>query len=273
MRVVRIVTVILFVLTSLSWVVSSFIFELNKDDVKPVITSTKDAIEVSVKDDKKSLLEGLKANDDQDGDITERIMIGEESKFVNKGISEVTYLVFDNHNNVGKYKRSVTYTDYVSPVFELSKPFVYSIGEPVTFLDRLIAIDSIDGDISEKIKVVSSDIDKNSEGVYNLGVEVINRFGDMIKMDFPVNIVKQKKNAPVLDFDSYVIYKKVGSDFNPYTYINNPVLTDGSKLDNGSITFNNMVDMSKPGVYQVVYSYKDQNGSEGTTSLCVIVEE
>lgn len=273
MRYVRIVTTLLFVLTLAVWLASAFIVKRNEDNVKPVITADKAEIQVSVNDGPEALLKGLKATDDKDGDITDKIIIGKQSRFIKKGTSDVTFLVFDSHNNVGKFTRKVEYTDYESPKFNLNKPLVYNVGDAVTILDRLTVKDSIEGDISDKIKVVSGNVNSQEEGVYSIGVEVTNRFGDTVSAEFPISIVKAEKSAPVLNLENYLVYHKVGFPFNPNSYLNNADLESGEAVDREKIQVNSRVNTSVPGIYQVIYSYTDERGVTGYTGLTVIVEE
>lgn len=193
MKYVRTITVVLFVLTLAAYIISSVMFNRNDDAVKPIIESTADTIQVSVKDGPEALLQGLTASDDKDGNLTDRIIVGKQTRFVKEGICDVTYLVFDSGNNVGEYTRQVEYTDYESPKFKITKPLEYKLGEEVKILDRLKVIDSIEGDISDKIKIVSSNVDNTQLGAYEVGVEASNSFGDTITKKLTVKIVSTIK--------------------------------------------------------------------------------
>ena len=122
MRHIRKTVTILFAVTFVIWGISIFISHKNVDKENPVITSDSDRMQVSVNDDEKKLKKGLKAVDNKDGDITDQIMIGKQSKFVEKGISNVQFLVFDSSNNVGSITKEIEYTDYTSPTFVLTHP-------------------------------------------------------------------------------------------------------------------------------------------------------
>lgn len=273
MRYIRAITVGLFVLTLAAWIASSVMFNRNADEVKPVITADSDQIEVSVKDGEEGLFKGLEASDNKDGDLTDKIIIGKQSKFIEKGVSEVTFLVFDSSNNVGEYKRKVRYKDYESPKFELSKPFVYEIGDNVTILDRLTVTDAVEGDISDKMKIVSSNVDMSEPGIYTVGVEASNRFGDTVSAEFPVNIVENNKNVPVIKLNTYLVELKKGDAFEPGRYLENVTLVDGSVVGTEGVQISNQVKTYKAGIYQVVYSYTDFTGLTGHVSLAVVVEE
>ena len=270
MRYIRRFTLIIFLITLAAWGASSFIVNRNKDDEPPVITADSEQISVSVNDGKDALLKGLKATDNKDGDITDNIIIGKQTKFVEKGKTNIDFIVFDSSNNVGTLTREVEYADYMSPVISLSEPLVYSVGESVTILDRLTVVDSIDGNITDKVKIVSSDIDKQTPGVYSLGVEVSNRFGDIVSLKLPVNVVENISTDNIIKLDDYMVVVNKGDTFDPSSYIKGAMFSDGTAVDSGNVVIENNVDTSVEGVYQVIYSYN--NGKE-MTSLTVEVRE
>ena len=119
MKFIRILVLIVFVLVVGAWSVNVVLDKTVRDHTPPVITSDRDLLEISVKDDKSKLVSGLKATDDRDGDLTSEILVGSHSKFISEGVCDITYLVFDSSNNVGKYTRRVKYTDYTEPIFTL----------------------------------------------------------------------------------------------------------------------------------------------------------
>lgn len=273
MRYIRKTVTILFAVTFVIWGISIFISHKNVDRENPVITSDSDRIQVSVNDDEKKLKKGLKAVDNKDGDITDQIMIGKQSKFVEKGISNVQFLVFDSSNNVGSITKEIEYTDYTSPTFVLTHPLVYTLYDKVTVLDRITAMDCIEGDISDKMKIVSSDVNENRPGVYTIGVQVSNKFGDMVSVQLPVNIVEQEEDVPYLVLDSYYVTVKKGEDFYPGTYLEHATLSDGSEIGRSDISIENYVDTTVEGTYQVIFSYLDTVGRKGHTNLIVNVIE
>lgn len=270
MRYIRRFTCIIFLITLAAWGASTFIANMNKDEEPPVITADLDQISVSVHDGREALLKGLKATDNKDGDITDNIIIGKQTKFVEKGKTNIDFIVFDSSNNVATYNREVKYVDYVSPVISLSEPLIYSVGDSVTVLDRLTIVDSIDGNITDKVKIVSSDIDKQTPGVYSLGVEASNRFGDIVSLKLPVNIVEKGSLDNIIEMDDYMVVVNKGDVFDPLSYIEGLMFTDGTEVNRSSVTVESNVDTSVEGVYQVLYYY---NNGDGMTSLTVEVRE
>lgn len=273
MRYMRMIIVGLFALTLTAFVTSTVMLNYNKDTEKPVITADNQAIHVSVTEGEEGLLKGLKAVDNKDGDITENIFIAKRSSFAENGTCKVKYIVFDSSNNAGSYTRTVTYTDYTSPEFHLNEPLIYKVGQPITILDRLSVSDSIEGDISDKIKIVSSDINKTEPGVYKIGIEVINSLGDDVLLYLPVNIVKSIPDAPDIELSTYMVTVQKGENFDSAQYIKEVVLSDGSKGNIDEISIETNVDTSTEGTYQTVYSYTENDGNTGITSLTVVVTE
>lgn len=273
MRYVRIVIVGIFTVTLIAFAASSMLLNYNADTESPVITSDSDEIRISDRDGKELLLKGLKATDNRDGDLTEDIFIGDYSPFTEKGVCKVKYLVFDSSNNVGTYIRTVTYTDYTSPEFQLSKPLTYEVGAPVTVLDRLSVQDCIEGDITDKIKIISSDVNKMEPGIYRIGVEASNSFGDTVSLSLPVNVVEQIPDLPTIQLSRYMVTLKKGDKFDSTKYIDKLLLPDGSEGNRDEIHVESDVNMSAEGTYQTVYSYTGTGGNMAVTSLTVVVRE
>ncbi len=270
MRYLRIIVVAIFVMTLVAFGTSNVLLNYNVDRDGPVITAESDECELSSGDGEDVLLQGMTAEDRQDGDLTEKIFIGEHSPFTEKGSCKVEYVVFDSSNNVGTYTRKVTYKDYTSPEFQLSKPLIYSVGESVTVLDRLTVQDCIEGDITDKIKIVSSDVDNHKAGVYRIGVEATNGFGDTVAVNLPVNIVQTAAEVTSFQVSECIVTINKNESFDPGQYVTKPILADGTE---GVVQMDSDVDVSKAGTYQVIYSYTSESGVQESTSLIVVVRE
>ena len=93
-----------------------------EDPTIPVMTSDRDTLEVSVHYENDDLLEGLKASDEKDGDLTDHILVGEFSQFIEKGLCNLSYVVFDSSNQAATLTRRVYFTDYESPKLTLKSP-------------------------------------------------------------------------------------------------------------------------------------------------------
>ena len=120
------------------------------DTIAPTITMDMNEITISVEDDESVLLEGITAQDNRDGDVTDSLTVDNISTFNRDGKRYVTIAAFDNSNNVGKATREITYKDYRPPRFDITEPMTFSIGA-TKYFSSITANDVLDGDITGNI--------------------------------------------------------------------------------------------------------------------------
>ena len=274
MRYLRIGIVLLFI-AALALYVLTLVKDLHSDHTPPVINCSNDLLELSVTEDETKLLEGLTASDDRDGDVSQNIMVSSLSHFTEKGVCKANYVVFDKAHNAAFYTRTVHYIDYRSPRFVINEPLSYRLGSNVRFSDSVGVEDSIDGDISQNIKIASGSISNYAEGVYPIRLEVTNRFGDKSSVDVMV-VVSARDYSPTIELKHYIVYLKKDAEFDPFAEISGTGVsrTDGAKAEVSDVQINGLVDTSEAGCYSLVYSYKQKElfGSE-EVYLTVVVEE
>ncbi len=254
------------------------------DNSAPIITCPSDSITVSIKDGEDVLLNGVTAFDQEDGDLTESIMVEGISKFYEKGKCRATYVVVDSDNVVTKYTRDVIYNDYTSPYFSLTGPLNFSLGTAFDISDYIKAHDCIDGDISDKIEITLADdlSDISDIGESHVTFSVTNSKGDAISLPLTVTVTQkstlEKRYDPVIYLNQYLLYINVGDSFTKQDILNNiqAVTVDGASLDALTIGQNiyfdtNTVDTSREGIYTVNYEYTSDAGYMGNTQLIVVV--
>ena len=272
MKIFKRIMVVIFII-SFSVFAFGKINKLREDKEPPIITSKQDQIHISVKCDEEDLKKGLTAKDNKDGDLTDEIIVGQMSPFIEKGKSKVEYLVFDHNNNVGSYERIVCFDDYTSPVFSLTQPLMYQKNGEIAISDRLYAYDVIEGNISSRIKFSSENLLQNEEGTYLLRMEVKNLFGDLIQAEVPINIIEAGTMPGKIELNGYLSYIKVGEKVDAEKQINKIVGKEGEELEKSSVrTFFN-VDTSVPGSGQVRYELWQDGEMTAVTYLTVIVTE
>lgn len=273
MKFIRILIVIVFIAVVGAWSVNVVLSKTIKDHTPPVITSDRDVLELSVKDDRSKLLTGLTATDDRDGDLTSEILVGTHSRFISEGVCDITYLVFDANKNVGKFTRRTKYTDYTEPVFSLKEPLMFKSGDTVSMFTKISLTDCLDGDISSKVKIVVNDVDNSKLGTYYVTFEASNSYADVVNRKLPVNIVNDTADSPHIELTDYLIYVNVGDTIQPQKYIKSVTDKYDSNIGSDKVEINSMVDTKTPGVHQVAYSYTDSRGLTGHSFLIVIVRE
>ena len=163
----------------------------------PVIEFKEDYKEtVSVKSTDEELLEYVTATDVEDGDISKDVIVEQMSNLIEGNRREVVYSVCDSDNHVTKVTKEITYRDYTSPVIEpIEEEPVINERKYTAVRDCFRAIDVIDGDISNKIKIVSIDTSKgtSTRGVFPVTLTVTNSCGDVSYLESTVTFVGEEE--------------------------------------------------------------------------------
>ena len=271
----RILKVIVFAVFVISVAVFGF-YEVDKfmktDNTIPVITGPSEVLEISCNYSEKDLLQGLKANDEKDGDLTKEIIVGNISRFTSKGRSKVTYVVFDSSNHPGKFVREVEFTDYYSPRFALTKPLVFKTGSNENIYELVGAKDVFDGDISAGVTTEYSNVNLSEEGTYKIKATVTNSLGDMSEKILPVHVVDASKMSLRIELKENIVYLNKGESFDPISILDNVYQYNGSKVGTDGMKISSNVNTSKSGIYEVKYSIDKDGAGKGVTWLTVVVE-
>lgn len=266
MRTLKTILIICLVLVTAAFAAGQVYSRVVTDTVPPVITLDSDSITVSVEDGRDALLRGVTASDAKDGDLTGQIIVSGVSKLISNNTAKVSYMVFDKAGNMASATRYVVYSDYHRPRFMLITPLVYSLGETVSITGRLQAQDTVDGDITSSIRVLSSDIISSTEGVYNLTLQVINSLGDTAQVTLPVTIRAEADGDSAVKLRRYLVYVDLGDNFEPRNYIES--VSAGSVSD---VRIDSNVDTQSAGCYLVTYTVT--SGGRSSSALMTVVVE
>ena len=271
MKILRYSVLILFLITLCVFVWFN-IAQMNVDDTIPAITIDGEMLDVSITATTADLMSGVRAYDEKDGDITDKVIIESISRFTEPGVSIVKYAVCDNDNHVASASRKITYTDYTRPRFTLSDSLVFGVSQNINIRKILGAVDSIEGDISNKVIITASDYSSSTTGIYYISAKVTNSKGDMISLQLPVYVEEMSLSAPEVVLENYLIYGHVGDTFDimdnlvSATDFEQNDLTDQVQIDTN-------LSFAKPGIYEVHYRVADAFDRKGHAILTVIVEE
>lgn len=245
------------------------------DKQGPEISMENERIEVSVKDSKETLLQGVKAIDTKDGDVTSSLMIENISNFTNEQERIITYAAVDKSNNVTTAKRTLEYTDYVPPEFRLSAPMKFT-STTANLLPYLSAVDCLDGDITSSIKITGAGGFKSGvAGTYYITFQAANSAGDVAELTTAVTLYNAYDyRATAIELTDYIVYLDRGADFDAQRYLKDVIIngvtyeleeglgTYGDPLvdiDEQTIGYDRIlvdedVDIFAPGTYDVLYS-------------------
>ncbi len=271
-KLLRRATLALFVVVSIAYVVFTVIEKFSVDTTIPEIKIDSEVIEISVKDKENVLLKGVTAYDEKDGDITDKVQIESVSKFIDPGVSTVTYAVTDSDKHVTKITRTVKYTDYTKPEFYMKRALVYAVDEAMDIRAAVGARDCIDGDISDKVTIIATDYVKNTAGVFTVSLQVANSMGDTIYLDVTVHVEGNETMAPEIQLKKSLIYIKKGEQPVFEDYISD-VTVNGVLMQNYQLLISTNFDPEQAGTYNVHYYISTDEGYEGHSILTVVVEE
>ncbi len=277
--------VIVFVITGMVFIAHFLRRYQTKDDIPPVISAESDSIIMSVHADGSELLNGMSAYDDKDGDVSDSLMVVSRSVFVGQDTVVINYAAFDSHDNVGTYSQKVVFSDYVHPRFSLSAPLIFStINETTNFLANVTCMDCLDGDITSRIKLISSDLSDtaiSTNGKVDLFMQVTNSVGDTQTVS--VSAIVQDKNendksCPA--FSEYLWYVKRGEHLDIYGLVSGIRTSRGIvRLEDAGYTMDNifvddaLVRYDEPGTYVAAVTLHEMENVIGTTDLYIVVED
>lgn len=271
MKYIKITVIVLLVLSLGIYGAGIIKEKRDEDPTRPVITSDREVLEISVNYEEEELFAGLSAEDERDGDLTDEIIHGKFSQFIEPGVCNLSYVVFDTSNQAGTLSRRVHFVDYESPKLSLSRPLVFTIGEGESAIDSIGASDVLDGSLSDMVKQVNSTVDYRTEGDYTVSVEVSNSFGDVEEQTLPVHIISSARQELKIELSTPLVYVKTGDSFDPHTFVTALTTRSGEALDPAAVQADSQVNMDQPGCYEVHYSAVSEGGQLGETWMTVIV--
>lgn len=262
------------------------------DQTVPVIKIEEEVLSVSIKDGKKSLLKGVTAHDEKDGDVTDSLVIESISRFIGEK-RIVTYAAFDKDNHVGKAERVITYTDYEPPKFSSKNGFRIPL-KTDKGPEGLCATDCIDGDITKQIKNTPGGyVDTNTDGEYQFQFQVANKAGDVEYLPVTIEVYDPAENhlTPQIYLSEYIVYVKKGEKINPKAYLEKVVIGSGEyEVVNGTSSYSasrptlggtigrheismddSDVNYKKAGTYEAVFSLRVNGEYTGKNRLVIVV--
>ena len=165
-------------------------------------------------------LNGVKASDSEDGDLTSKISINGKVDNTKSGEYTLTYTVSDSKGAVTTVTRVVTVFDKDVPIINTNpeitgvKDQTITVGSAFNPLSGVKATDKEDGDLTSEIKVTGT-VDTSKAGVYKLTYSVVDKDGGKAEVSSNITVEEQKYPA----YDSNTIY--TGGDiviYNGETY-------------------------------------------------------
>ena len=274
MRFVRAGVMIIFILSLVIFGISRVALLQDRDPNEPEIVSDREVLEIPCEYTQEQLMEGLTATDQEDGDLTSRIVAGSFSRFIEPGLYNLTYVVFDSANQPASLTRQVRFTDYHSPRFTLTESLVFTEGEGSynELMARLGAQDQLDGDLTDWITQTDTDVNYQRAGSYTTTLEMSNSLGDTVTQDLPIHVVAAEGHSLEIILNTGIVYIDQGGGIDAGSYIEELLDNQGNSMDTSLISSESNVAPQTPGCYEIHYQAEDGQGNSGETWLTVIVE-
>ena len=216
------------------------------------------------------LLENIKAYDDYDGDITNKIMIEFDnfsSNQHNLGIFEVVLSVRDSHNNRSRLTLVIHNVDTTPPEINGINFYEAEPNEPLSveyITANLYAIDNYDGDVTKQIVVLEDNYtpNKNRIGTYRIIFGVQDSSHNSVQ--YTVN-VKVSDNEPPIIFGPSTITKKITETLTLEQikeYFVAIDTYDGDITDRLEVYFDEYsLNMYRYGTYEIMFTVTDSSGN------------
>ena len=133
--------------------------------------------------------EGYKAEDNYDGDLTDRVRVSESA-----GV--VTYTVADTAGNVTTVQRQIRYHDPIAPTLVLTGESKITLIEGASFKDPgCTANDNCDGNITDRIQVTGK-VDTGKLGTYTLTYAVADSYNNTATVTRTVIVQPKPEEKP-----------------------------------------------------------------------------
>ncbi|AZA12323.1 immunoglobulin-like domain-containing protein [Corynebacterium gerontici] len=224
----------------------------------------------------------VSASDPEDGDLTDQLeIISNNVNTATPGDYEVVYAVTDSAG--ARHEQVIPIT--ITPKKKLNEVPAITVNGPTTFpvgtnfspddLDAT-AFDPEDGDLTDKIEIVSNDVDTVRPGDYTVVLAVTDSAGARHEQIVPIKIVPKTVElnaAPILKAPDSIEIDQ-GTDFSdPVDVIKATAQDeeDGDLSDKIEVV-SNTVDPDTPGNYQVVLRVTDSDGASTKKAVDVHVK-
>ena len=263
------------VLAALSVIIVAIftITDLSRKNQPVIKCDSGEILEVPTKISDQELLEYVTAFDEEDGDLTENIIVERQNFFLEKGLTTVNFAVCDSDNNTVKLKKKIRFSDYVSPQIKLLDDLLISTSESIDFKNTASVVDKHDGDISNKIKIISPNFNNLKPGEYDINFKVTNTFSDTCDITVKAIVTDEDYSAASIKLSDYLIYTEIGETVDFESYIKNIVNAEGQNYTTSQVEIDDSeFNPEKAGTYNVFFNIKSGDTTVTKTRMIVIVD-
>ena len=244
-------------------------YEKEDTNKAPQITFEDTHLELSVGDDSSRLMEGVRATDKEDGELTSEVIIDSISAFDGKKNRTGRYVVFDKENKAAQASRTISYVDYQPPKILIKDSLVQDVISVAKINRMMEAVSCVDGDISNNVEV---NIGKLQDNEVVLKIHAYDSTGT--ESNLSVVLEYDRNTYPVkICLREYALYVPAGEIYDLKQNVQEIVLGNQviSKY-NEMIQIEGEVDFNTPGIYEVYYELSEEADNIARTKGIVVVE-
>lgn len=187
-----------------------------KDVIAPKITLKKGAnLKVTIGKDFKD--PGFTAEDECDGDLTDKVSVSGEVDGHKKGTYTIVYKVEDSSGNITEIERNVKVGDFEAPKLDLKGKDEFFLKLGKKFKESgFSATDNVDGDLTDKV-TVRGKVNTKEMGSYTITYEVSDKAGNTTKKTRTVYVYKKQASATPVNPGNKVVYLTFDDGPGPHT--------------------------------------------------------
>lgn len=209
--------------------------------------------------------EGVTATDNEDGPLTDKIEVVEETVKIDVvGSYQVTYKVTDKNNATTTKTITVTVTENKKPVINAEDKEVIQYRE-LNELDGVSATDEEDGKVEVKVK--NSTVKLDTPGDYEITYQATDTYNQTTEKTIKVTVIKDE--APVINAEDKTITQ--GTKFEALKDVTAEDKEEG-KIKEIEVVKNDVKE-KEIGKYEVTYKAVDSYKNETTKTIKVTVVE
>ena len=221
-------------------------------------------------------LADVTAEDEEDGDITDKIeILNNEVDTTKPGKYEVTYKVTDSGGASHVKTIKVTVNPKMEPLNAApiikAEDKTLTVGDAFDPMADVTATDAEDGNLTDKIEILNNEVDTTKPGKYEVTYKVTDSKGASYTKTITVTVNPKMEvlNAiPTIKAEDKIL--TVGDTFDPKADVTAEDVEDGDLTDKIEV-LKNEVDTTKAGKYEVTYKVTDRKGASRTKTITVTV--
>ena len=265
----RAVSVILMLLLAVGYGTFLHYYEEEDTNQAPQIRFDDNHLELSVNDDENRLLEGVHAEDAEDGDLTAEVIIDSISAFDSQKRRTVRYVVFDAENKATQATRTISYTDYIVPKLYLTDSLVQDTISVSKINKMAGATSCVDGDISNNVEV---GIGKLQDNKVVLKISAYDSTGTETSLSVALEYDRTSYQSKIV-LNEYLLYIPVGATYDFYENVKEVVQgsVEVPRLKE-YVYIEGDLDFNTPGIYEVYYKLRDEANATAYTKGIVVIE-